>query len=349
MKAIVIDGSYGEGGGSIFRYALALSSVTLKPIEIIKIRAKRSNPGLRPQHLTAAKILAEMTEAKFEGLRVGSTRVRFEPKKRKGGKFTFDVGTAGSISLIIQAVLPVALFADRESTVEIRGGTDVRFAPPIDYMKNVFIRNLSLIGVEQIEIIVNRRGHYPRGGGLVTLKVTPVDKISTLNIELRGHVSRILGIAHAVKLPKHVVERIASSAKEVLHHYGYKEVEITEEWSSNGHMGPGAGITLFAEAKTILGADSLGERGKRSEKVGKEAAERLIHELKTKMAFDAHMGDMVVPYLALAGGSSLIGVSKYTLHTESNLWLTKQILNAGYEVIKNEDGSAKISVRGVGI
>ncbi|RLG45008.1 MAG: RNA 3'-phosphate cyclase, partial [Thermoproteota archaeon] len=113
MKAIVIDGSYGEGGGSIFRYALALSSVTLKPIEIINIRAKRSNPGLRPQHLTAAKILVEMTEAKFEGLSVGSTKVRFEPKKRKGGKYVFDVGTAGSISLIIQAVLPVALFADR--------------------------------------------------------------------------------------------------------------------------------------------------------------------------------------------------------------------------------------------
>ncbi len=349
MEAIVIDGSYGEGGGSIFRYALALSSVTLKPIEIINIRAKRSNPGLRPQHLTAAKILAEMTEAKFEGLSVGSTKVRFEPKKRKGGKYVFDVGTAGSISLIIQAVLPVALFADRESTIEIRGGTDVRFAPPIDYMRNVFVKNLALIGIEEVEINVRRRGHYPRGGGLVTLKTAPIDKISTLNIELRGPVRRISGIAHAVKLPKHVVERIVSSAKEALYQHGYREVEITEEWSPNDHMGPGAGITLFADAKTILGADSLGERGKRSERVGKEAAERLIHELKTKMAFDAHMGDMVVPYLALAGGSSLIGVSKYTLHTESNLWLTKQILGASYEVIKKEDGSAKISVRGVGI
>ncbi|RLG53370.1 MAG: RNA 3'-phosphate cyclase, partial [Thermoproteota archaeon] len=222
MEAIVIDGSYGEGGGSIFRYALALSSVTLKPIEIINIRAKRSNPGLRPQHLTAAKILAEMTEAKFEGLSVGSTKVRFEPKKRKGGKYVFDVGTAGSISLIIQAVLPVALFADRESTIEIRGGTDVRFAPPIDYMRNVFVKNLALIGIKEVEINVRRRGHYPRGGGLVTLKTAPIDKISTLNIELRGPVRRISGIAHAVKLPKHVVERIVSSAKEALYQHGYR-------------------------------------------------------------------------------------------------------------------------------
>ncbi len=349
MKAIVIDGSYGEGGGSIFRYALALSSVTLKPVEIHNIRAKRSNPGLRPQHLTAAKILADMTEAEFEGLNIGSTKVRFEPKKRKGGKFVFDVETAGSISLIIQAVLPVALFADRESIIELRGGTDVRFAPPIDYMKNVFVKNLSLIGVENVEISVRRRGHYPRGGGLVTLKVKPINRISTLNRELRGPVSKILGVAHAVKLPRHVVKRIISSTKEVLQQYGYKKIEITEEWSYNGHLGPGAGITVFADTETILGADSLGERGKPSEQVGKEAAKRLIHELETKMAFDTHMGDMIVPYLALARGSSLIGVSKYTLHTESNLWLAKQILNASYEVIKNKDDSAKISIRGIGI
>ncbi|HIE23764.1 MAG TPA: RNA 3'-terminal phosphate cyclase [Candidatus Korarchaeota archaeon] len=349
MKPILIDGSYGEGGGSIFRYALALSSVTLKPIEIHNIRAKRSNPGLRPQHLTAAKILAQMTEARFEGLSVGSTRVRFEPKKRKGGRYVFDIGTAGSISLIIQAVLPVALFADRESTIEIRGGTDVRFAPPIDYMRNVFIKNLAFIGVDHVEISVRRRGHYPRGGGLVTLKVQPIEKIGTISIEVREPVSRISGIAHAVKLPKHVVERIISSTKEALRKHGYEDVEIAGEWSPNSHLGPGAGITIFADAGTILGADSLGERGKPSEKVGKEAAERLILELKTKKAFDQHMGDMIIPYLAMAGGSSLIGVSKYTLHAESNLWLTKQILNAGYEVNKHEDGSASISIRGVGI
>ncbi len=349
MKPIVIDGSYGEGGGSIFRYALALSSVTLRPIEIYNIRAKRSNPGLRPQHLTAAKILAKMTEARFEGLRVGSTRVLFEPKKRKGGKYVFNVGTAGSISLIIQAVLPVALFADGESTIEIRGGTDVRFAPPIDYMRNVFLRNLAFIGVDHVEISVRRRGHYPRGGGLVTLRVSPIERISTISKETRDPVSNISGIAHAVKLPRHVVDRIVSSTKGILRKHGYEQVEITEEWSPNSHLGPGAGITLFADAGTILGADSLGERGKASEKVGKEAAERLIRELKTKKAFDQHMGDMIIPYLALARGASFIGVSKYTLHVESNLWLTKQILNASYEVNKHQYGSASISIRGVGI
>ncbi|RLG41598.1 MAG: RNA 3'-phosphate cyclase, partial [Thermoproteota archaeon] len=248
-----------------------------------------------------------------------------------------------------QAVLPVALFAGKESIIELRGGTDVKFAPPIDYMKNVFVKNLKFIGVEDVEISVRRRGHYPRGGGLVSLKVRPIDKLSTLNKELRGPVSKISGIAHAVKLPKHVVERIVLSTKETLQQHGYKDIEIAKEWSSNNHLGPGAGITVFADAGTILGADSLGEKGKPSEQVGEEAARRLIQELETEMAFDKHMGDMIVPYLALAQGQSLIGVSKYTLHLESNLWLTNRILGADYEVSKSKEGSARVSIRGVGI
>ncbi|MEM4696403.1 MAG: RNA 3'-terminal phosphate cyclase, partial [Desulfurococcaceae archaeon] len=162
MSTVVIDGSFGEGGGQILRYALSFSALTLKPVRIFNIRAKRDNPGLRPQHLTAVKALAEITKARVIGDRVGSMELYFEPKTRIGGSYRFDIGTAGSVSLVIQAILPTLLFANRSSRVELTGGTDVAWSPPIDYMRFVFLHNLKLMGIEA-SIELYRRGHYPRG------------------------------------------------------------------------------------------------------------------------------------------------------------------------------------------
>lgn len=348
MQVIAIDGSYGEGGGSIFRYSLALSAITLKPVEIFNIRAKRSKPGLRPQHLTAAKILAKMTDARFDGLRVGSKRVLFEPRGLRAGSYSFDVGTAGSTSLIVQALLPVTLLADGRSKIEIRGGTDAKFAPPVDYMKEVFLPNLKLMGVGGVGLELVRRGHYPRGGGVVRLSVEPLGSMNPIELKKRGKVERIGGRAHAVKLPRHVAERIARSAEEELVAAGFENASVNMDWSQDDHLGPGAGITLWADSGPKIGADSLGERGKPSETVGKEASRRLIRELNTEMAFDEHMGDMIIPYLALTKGISTIGVSVYTKHILSNLWLAKEVLGAGYDVRKVDNG-AIVQVKGAGL
>ncbi|MDK2383414.1 MAG: RNA 3'-terminal phosphate cyclase, partial [Candidatus Korarchaeota archaeon] len=174
MELIRIDGSYGEGGGSILRYALSLSAVTLKPVEVYNIRAKRKKPGLRPQHLNAVMALAKLTEAHVEGARVGSTRVLFVPKNKRGGSFEVDISTAGSVTLVIQALLPACLTSDSDVRFLIRGGTDVPMAPPIDYMREVFLPNLTMMGAHA-EIRLIRRGHYPKGGGLVELRVWPSD------------------------------------------------------------------------------------------------------------------------------------------------------------------------------
>ncbi|MEM4571035.1 MAG: RNA 3'-terminal phosphate cyclase, partial [Desulfurococcaceae archaeon] len=142
MSILRIDGSMGEGGGQILRYALALSALTLKSVEVFNIRAKRSNPGLRPQHLTAVNAIAELTGAEVENAHVGSTRLVFKPRERRCGNFEFNIGTAGSTSLIIQAILPVLLFSNCKSKVTIKGGTDVPLSPPIDYMIRVFSYNI---------------------------------------------------------------------------------------------------------------------------------------------------------------------------------------------------------------
>ena len=350
---ILIDGSFGEGGGQILRTSLALSALTLKPIKIINIRAKRSNPGLRPQHLTAVKIIATITNAEVKGAYVGSTQLEFYPKIRRGGKFQFDIGTAGSISLVLQAVIPAMLFADRPSELTIRGGTDVSWSPPIDYMRQVFTHWLKLMGAK-VDITVLRRGHYPRGGGLVKVRVEPVNKLKAINVLERDEVTAIKGISHAVKLPKHVALRQAKAAKEYLIKKGFNEdiIDINLEFyqpSQDPHLGPGSGIVLWAITRNncILGADSLGAKGKPAEKVGEEAASKLCEELVSNASLDSHMGDMIIPFLALADGISTVTISKLTMHTYTNIEIVKKILGVNVVYEGNLGEKTKVTVEGL--
>ncbi len=349
-----IDGSMGEGGGQILRYSLGFSAVLLKPIHIYNIRAKRSNPGLRPQHLTAVKALQEITDAEVRGARVGSMELYFKPRRRKPGNYRFNIGTAGSISLVIQAILPALLFTEYRSHVTITGGTDVSWSPPIDYMRLVFLHNTSLFGVGA-EIRVRRRGHYPRGGGLVELYVEPVrDRLRPVNIVERGGIKAVKGISHAVRLPRHVAERQASAARELIMGKLGLEPEIEIETYPPGrdpHLGPGSGIVLYAETEsgTRLGGDSIGARGKRAERVGVEAASKLLEDLSTGMAFDRHMADMLIPYMFLAGGVSRVGVARITLHALTAIEVSRIFLpdvEARIEGVRDKPGV--IMVSGIG-
>ncbi len=354
MNVVEIDGSMGEGGGQILRYSLSLSALTLKPIRIYNIRAKRSNPGLRPQHLTAVRALATITNAYVEGDKVGSMEIYFEPRTRRPGSYKFNIGTAGSISLVLQAILPTLLFSGGFTRIDITGGTDVSWSPPIDYMRYVFTHNIRFFGVN-IDIKLIRRGHYPRGGGRVIIEVEPVHGfLRPINfVESKG-VKTIKGISHAVKLPSHVAERQARSASEYIREkLGIKpDIEIeTYPPNKDPHLGPGSGIVLYADTKagTRLGGDSLGAKGKPAEKVGREAAEKLISEIATGMAFDKHMGDMLIPYMFLARGTSIAGVSNITLHTVTAIEVSRKFMPEAHVKIVGEIGKpGKIIVEGVG-
>ncbi len=353
MEIIEIDGSIGEGGGQVLRTAIALSALSLKPVKVYNIRVKRSNPGLRPQHLVGLKILAMLTKANVEGLSIGSTEILFKPRKRLSGDIRVDVGTAGSISLVLQAILPALAFAPSRTTLEITGGTDVKWSPPIDYMKNVFLPYLRKMGYN-VEIQVLRRGHYPRGGGKVKVIANPVRKINSIVIIKRGEITNIKGISHCVKLPKHVAERQASAAKNYLEKHGFANVDIALEWYEpmrDYHLGPGSGIVLWAKSKmnTILGADALGERGKRAEEVGREAAEKLMWELRREAPIDSHLADMLPPYMAIAEGTSEIYITNLTLHAETNIMIVEQILGVKFKIERDKINRAKIRVKGIGL
>ena len=351
---IVIDGSFGEGGGQILRTSVALSAILGKPVKIVNIRAKRPQPGLKRQHMTAISAAATLCSAEVEGLKLGSTTVTFKPGAIRSGIFKFDIGTAGSISLVLQTLLPIMAYAPGPTEVRITGGTDVPWSPPIDYVRSVITYHLKLLGYEvNVELI--RRGHYPRGGGEVRVRVSkPPRALTSLNLVKRGDVKFIKGRSHCVKLPKHVAERQAKSAKEILS----KElagipIEIELEWYEHGrdpHLGPGSGIVLWASAgKALLGADSLGARGKRAEVVGEEAAKKLLNDLRTGMALDTHMSDNIIPYIALAKGTSVIGGARLSMHAYTNVWLIKKILKVDAKLQGSLDEPFTLEVKGAGI
>ncbi len=347
---LVIDGSFGEGGGQILRTAVALSAVAGIDVKVVNIRARRPEPGLKRQHLTGILAAAKMCNAVVEGASVGSTEVVFRPGSIRGGRYEFDVGTAGSVTLVLQTLLPIMAYADSPVTVEIRGGTDVPWSPPVDYLGYVIEPHLREIGYG-FGVELARRGHYPRGGGLVRVRVErpprsfkPLDKVKS------GKLLSIGGVSHCVRLPKHVAERQADAAARELAKRGVGvRMDLRTEWyepEKDPHLGPGSGIVLWAITEwSILGADSLGERGKPAELVGREAAMKLLEELSTGMAYDRHMADIIIPYLSLAEGSSTIGVSRLTLHAYTNIWLVKNMLKVEVEYSGDLDSPAVIKTR----
>ena len=192
-----IDGSYGEGGGALLRIATALAAVTGRSIHLDHIRANRPQTGLMPQHLSAVKAVSLLSQAEVKGLEIGSEEIEFHPRKINGQDLTVDVKTAGSISLVLQAVMIPAMQADEPFKVTVRGGTDVRWSPLMDYLKYVTLPVLDLMGY-QAHLQIERRGYYPRGGGLVHLMINPTPQLRSLKLtDLR--VKRIRGVSHATK------------------------------------------------------------------------------------------------------------------------------------------------------
>jgi RNA 3'-terminal phosphate cyclase (ATP) len=342
-----------EGGGQIIRTSITLAALLEEAVEIVNIRGKRSPPGLKAQHMTAVQAVARISGAEVEGLTIGSRELTFSPSTRRGGSYTFDVGTAGSISLVLQAVMPVAAYVSDPLKIKITGGTDVRWSPPIDYIQLITLPILAKTGY-QANLTVEVRGHYPRGGGSAILIMTPLKQLHSITLEERGIITKVSGNSHCVKLPKHVAERQAKTASHTLKEAGIRDVEIDVEWHpphKDFSIGPGSGITLSAATSTdtILGGDAIGEKGKPAEEVGREAASHLLEALNKDSALDRHMGDMFIPYMAVADGKSTVTVSQLTLHTLTNIKVTEMIAGVSFQVEGKVGNPGKISVEGLGV
>jgi len=336
---IEIEGSYGEGGGALLRVATALAAFTGRSIHLDHIRANRPQTGLMPQHLHAVKAIGQLSQAHMKGLEIGSEEIEFHPGKIEGQDITVDVKTAGSISLVLQAIMIPAVKADSPFRVTVRGGTDVRWSPLMDYLKNVTLPLLGLMGY-QAHLEIERRGYYPRGGGQVEMMITPTPQLEPLTLtQLR--VKRIRGVSHATRLPGHVARRQADGARKILGDEGY-DIDIRVEVNQDA-LGPGSGIVLWSEGQGRVGGSALGERGKRAEKVGEDAARELLFHLERDAPLDSHLSDQIIPYLALAGDSR-VKVAQITPHTLTNIHVAEEITRACFSVQENRDGSALIMV-----
>jgi RNA 3'-phosphate cyclase len=343
-----IDGSIGEGGGQILRTALAISAMTLRPIKIYNIRKNRPKPGLKPQHMMGVKILADFTDAEVVGLIDGSTDLIFKPTRKNPIDRTYNIGTAGSISLLIQAITPFCISVDKPINLKFIGGTNVKWSPPIDYIKKVTIPILQKMDINfDIELI--KRGFYPKGGGIVRVNFYPTKVIRPLIIKKNQKIKKIYGLSYASNLPKHVVERQAKSAYNLIKNSNLfrDEISIKEEISETS-LSPGSGILIYAllEEGGLIGSDFLGERGLPAEKVGENAAINLINQLRTSAGIDVNMADMVLLYMAFANGKSVIHIPEITNHTKTNMKIIELMIESKFKIEQIPRQPIKIEIEG---
>lgn len=321
---IELDGSEGEGGGQTVRTALSLSALTGQPFHITDIRAGRPDPGLKPQHLAGVRLMQRLCSAQVEGDSVGSSKLTFHPGRVSGGAYEYDVGTAGSLTLLMQSALPALLASPVETELLLIGGTDVRWSPPVDHYRMVLFPLLRRMGAD-LEMRVERRGFHPKGGGLVRLKVKG-GPLSPLRLEERGEPLRVLGRACVQNLPETVADRMLAAAR--------KDVpELIAEKEITSGASPGAGLTLAAEYRgTVLGWSALGERGMPAEKVGHAAASCLRTVMDAGGTLDSRTADQMITYMALAWGSSSFTVGRISGHLASQMHLLPQFLPVRFVV-----------------
>ena len=329
MEPLKIDGSYGEGGGQIIRTAVTLSSITGKAVEIENIRKNRDVPGLRPQHLTGIKILAKICNAKVDGLHVGSTVLRFLPSKISDTALKENVGTAGSIPLILQVLIPAVAISKKNLKLSIVGGTDVAWSPTSNYTKFVLHEAYSRIGIN-FTIDIKKRGYYPKGGGVADVQVLPCEKIKPISL-LKRTTNSVKILSSYSMISKESIENEISEAKKILENHGLScDYEVKEELA----LDKGCSLLAFAhDRNSIIGSDAICNKGMTG--IGQLVANRF---LESDLGVDLFLSDMLVIPLALINETSIFRVKKITKHLETNLFVTSNITNCKYGIGKLDDG-----------
>ena len=310
---IEIDGSEGEGGGQILRSSLSLAICTQQPFRISNIRANREKPGLRRQHLTAVKAAAEICSAQVEGAELESRALSFRPGRLAAGDYSFDIGTAGSCTLVFQTVLPALLTADGASRVRIFGGTHNKGSPPFDFLSRSFLPLLGRMGAD-IQLELARHGFYPRGGGEIRARITPARQLGALALGERGPLLRKYAEAYVAAIPVHVAQR---ELQIIGRNLKIEPADLHLRALPND-MGPGNAVTITVEHQHVTEVfTGFGEKRIRAETVAESAAAEALAYLAAGAPVDEHLADQLLLPLALGSGGSFV-TRTLSAHLHSN-------------------------------
>jgi RNA 3'-terminal phosphate cyclase (ATP) len=319
---LIIDGSFGEGGGQILRTSLAMSLITRRPFRIEKIRARRKNPGLLRQHLTSVSAAAAVGKAELNGATLGSQYLTFIPQTLEGGDYTFAVGTAGSAMLVLQTVLPALLAADRPSTLQLEGGTHNPFAPPFDFLTKSFLPILGRMGAS-VSARLERFGFYPAGGGRAQVDIYPCERLAELDLNERGEILAERGRAILANLPRHIGDR---ELEVIRRRMAFEPAQLHLEETSNSN-GQGNLVMIEVESQKLTEVfTAFGERGVRAEDVAAKVIKEARVYLQTEAAVGEHLADQLLVPLAIGSGGSFTTVEP-SLHTRTNIEVIKLFLD----------------------
>lgn len=327
---VTIDGS--DGGGQMLRLAAAVATLEGTSVTVENVRGNRPDPGLRPQHVAAVEALSGLADATTDGVAVGSDTVVFDPGGAIGGDVSVEVGTAGSIPLIFDAVLPLGVRAEEPIRVRAMGGTHVKWAPTMDYVRSVTLPLLRSHGLAA-SVTDLEYGFYPVGGGTASLEITPasIDPIERCD---RGALQSMAvhSIETADLAAADVADRQIEGVTEALD--GRVSAPIESESSTVESPSTGTAVLVTGDYENgRSGFTALGEPGRPAEDVGAEAADAFLEHHVTDAAVDRYLADQLLPVLAFAGGR--YSIPAVTEHVQS----ARTVLSAfGHDItIRNDE------------
>jgi RNA 3'-terminal phosphate cyclase (ATP) len=323
-----IDGSTHSGSGTLLRHAAALATLLRQPLHMVRIRAKREKPGLRAQHLQVVRACCSLCNGELHGDQLGSSEITYRPGKAlRNGEFQWDIGTAGSTTMLAFTLIPLALFAPGPCRLSFIGGLFQDFAPSAFHMQNLLIPLLRRMGAD-IRMEILRPGYPPKGQGKMTLETKPLlETLKPIHLTEQGEIGRVRGIAMSSHLEREKVsERMADHCQTLLRAQGLKaEMQVLNDHTAAQR---GAALLLWAETQTggFIGADQAGKPGRRSESMAEFVVTSFLEDLGTKAALDRYLADQLIVFAALASGRTQVSIPRVTDHVRSNLWLVEKFL-----------------------
>lgn len=328
-----IDCSRGEGGGQSVRTSVAMSTVTGKEVHLTRIRENRPTNGLSKQHCVAVKAVGDITGSEIIGNTLGSRELTVKPGTERKYDLKMDIGTAGSISLVLQAMQLASTPFDKTLNVDISGGTNVMWAPPIDSYQQILYPLMKRMNIDASVDIVER-GFYPEGGGRVKASFGPIGHIKPLMLLDLGKLKGVHGLCYVQRLPKWIVNQMLEGCREALE--PYCDLNIVVQRTSGDSRG--AGLSLVAEYENgLLGSNVLTTRGHLAKQAGMDAANDLIEVMQSGATLDIHTADQLLPYMAMADGDSAFTVSKISRHLLSQMDTLETFLDVRFGVERKDE------------